>query len=140
MKRVYHTWEKWECYPAGLYETLPPDGITPAQATAKYAEFLKDSPRFVAALVRVRSEWVRSCEHYLSNEKMNRIAWLGQAAMCVDTRIPSGYRGGFNQLSQAEQEIANGHALDCLNAWLEERGEPKVDMAGAGVNEKVNIY
>ena len=29
-------------------------------------------------------EWVNSCEHYLSNFAMNRIAWVGQAAMCYD--------------------------------------------------------
>lgn len=106
MKRIYHTWEKWECYPAGFYETLPPNGMTPAEATALYAEFLRDSERFNAALWRVITEWPKSSEHYLSNEKMNRIAWLGQAAMCIETRVPSAYRGGFNRLTSAEQEQA----------------------------------
>jgi len=140
VKRIYHTWEKWECYPAGLYETLPPNGKTPSEATAMYAEFLRDYERFDKALWRVITEWVKSCEHYLSNEKMNRIAWLGQAAMCIENRVPSAYRGGFNLLTQEEQEQANRVALKALNEWLRCQREPEVDMAGAGVNEKVNIY
>lgn len=140
MKRIYHTFDKWECYPAGFYENQPPDGMTTAQANEAYAEFLRDVPRFEKALSRVLAEWVNSCEHYLSNETMNRIAWLGQAAMCIDTRVPSGFRGGFNKLSTDEQTAANEAALRALNTWLTARGEPSVDMEAAGVSAKVNLY
>ena len=71
---------------------------------------------------------------------MNRIAWLGQAAMCIATGIPSTFRGGFNQLTPEEQEQANQAALKALNEWLTCQREPTVDMNGAGVNEKANIY
>lgn len=140
MKRIYHTYDKWECYPAGLYETQPPDGMTPKQAIEEYGKFLRDSPRFEAALERVITEWKNSCEHYLSNESMNRIAWLGQAAMCIDTRVPAGYRGGFNSLTPQEQAAANNLALQYLNKWLERRGEPSTDLEGAGISAKANLY
>lgn len=140
MKRIYHTWEKWECYPAGFYNQTAPDGLTAAECNQMYAGFLRDTERFSKALWRVLTEWPRSCEHYLSNEKMNRIAWLGQAAMCIETGIPSTYRGGFNQLTPEEQATANETALQALNEWLTCQREPKVDMAGAGVNQKANIY
>lgn len=140
MKRIYHTWEKWECYPAGFYEPQPPGDMTAQQANDAYTEFLRDLPRFEFALVQVLDAWPNSCEHYLSNEKMNRIAWLGQAAMCVDTKIPSGFRGGFNKLTEQEQNAANELALDALNLWLTDRGEMPVDMEEAGVSEKVNLY
>jgi hypothetical protein len=55
---------------------------------------------------------------------MNRIAWLGQAAMCYATGIPSTFCGGFNQLSPEEQHAANLAALKYLNIWLESRSEP----------------
>jgi hypothetical protein len=71
---------------------------------------------------------------------MNRIAWLGQASMCIDSRIPSGFRGGFNLLSDEEKQAANEMALKYLNLWLEKQGEPPVDMEGAGVSAKVNLY
>lgn len=138
--RIYHTHELWECYPAGFYETKPPRGMTADQANEAYRDFLQNLNSFEAGLQRVISEWKHSCEHYLSNESMNRIAWLGQAAMCIATGVPSGYRGGFNQLSEGEQLAANQMALKWLNIWLVNRGQPQVDMEGAGVSAKVNMY
>lgn len=37
-KRVLHTWDKWECYPAGFYEERPPDGVTQDEGEEKYRE------------------------------------------------------------------------------------------------------
>jgi hypothetical protein len=89
-----------------------------------YAEFLRDTPRFEEAMAGVLRDWPNSCEQWLSNERMNRIAWLGQAAMCYATGIPSTFCGGFNQLSPEEQHAANLAALKYLNIWLESRSEP----------------
>lgn len=140
MKRIYHTWDKWECFPAGMYETVAPNGMTAKQANEEYAKFLKNIKLFESCLSRVIVEWVKSCEHYLSNEKMNRIAWLGQASICLHSRIPQGFRGGYNLLSQEEKDKANRSALKFLNLWLKKRGEPAVDLEQAGVNNEVNLY
>ena len=140
MKRVYHTWDKWECYPAGLYEDTPPAGMTTAEATTSYATFLRDSPRFTEALKRVLAEWPLSCEHYLSNVNMNRIAWLGQAAMCIATRVPAQFRGGFNLLSEEEQRTANSVALEALNVWLVGRGEPPLSEDEAKSKTEMDLY
>ncbi len=140
MKRIYHTWEKWECYPAGFYENTPPSGKKLAECLAMYAEFLRDTPRFKAALHRVITEWQKSCEHYLSNECMNRIAWLGQASACIAMGLPACFRGGFNMLSEDEQRTANAAAMEALNEWLRGRGEPEVDESGAKSKLDVELY
>ena len=141
MRRIYHTWEKWECYPAGFYEDLPPEGMTARQATEAHAAFLRDIPRFGAALVRVITEWTHSCEHYLSNANMNRIAWLGQAAACIDSGLPACFRSGYHKLSVEEQRRADQAALDALNAWLTARDEatlPSLDDAAS--RTEMNLY
>lgn len=140
MKRIYHTYEKWECYPAGLYETTAPDKMSATDAHRAYAEFLRDIDLFERCLAQVIMTWKYSCEHYLSNEKMNRIAWLGQAAVCFHCKIPNGFCGGFNLLTEAEQSKANDAALKWLNFWLQLRGEPDVTMEGAGIAAKADIY
>lgn len=140
MKRIFHTWDKWECYPARFYESKPVADLTPQECEAAYRELLQDSVIFEAALFSVITEWKYSCEHYLSNEKMNRVAWLGQAALCLAKNIPSCYRGGFNLLTEQEQIEANNMALRYLNKWLNKRGEPAVTMESAGVNALVNLY
>ena len=114
--------------------------MTPREATTEYAKFLKDGDRFRSALRRVLEGWVNSCEHYLSNTDMNRIAWLGQAAMCIDTGVPACYRGGFNLLSEAEQAAANTIALEGLNDWLELHGEERLDMQSAQSRTRMDLY
>lgn len=128
--RVFHTYDKWECHKAGFYATKK-DGMTTEECKQAYAEFLKNSELFAQTLVKVTSEWVNSCEHYLTNRSMNRIAWLGQAAACYHCGLPSVYCGGFNLLSEEEQEEANGVALTALNDWLFFRGHQAVSMKEA---------
>lgn len=140
MKRIYHTWEKWECFPAGFYNDDPPRDMTPQEATESYMYFLRDLPRFEKALARVLEEWPRSCEHYLSNESMNRIAWLGQASMCIETGVPACFRGGFNLLTDEEQKAANALALKYLNKWLVSQGEPALDETSAKSKTVANLY
>jgi hypothetical protein len=125
MNRIYHTWDKWECYPAGFFENKPKNSkLSEGECKYAYAKFLADIPRFEAAMAGVLRDWPNSCEQWLSNERMNRIAWLGQAAMCFDTGIPAAFCGGYNQLSTEEQNAADLAALKYLNIWLESQGEP----------------
>lgn len=121
MVRIFHPWHKWECYKAGFYETRPPNDMTPDEAREFYSVFLRDTPAFEAALMRVTGEWINSCEHFLTNDQMNRIAWLGQASMCIANGVPSCFRGGFKLLSNAEQRQANGVADKWLGIWERER-------------------
>lgn len=140
MKRIYHTWEKWECYPAGFYEDKPPNGMTQEQGEEKYREFLADLPAFESALQTIISTWKHSCEHYLTNVNMNRIAWLGQASMAYAHRIPACCRGGFNRLTDEQKRAANALALKYLNKWLVAHGEPEVDENGAESRTEANLY
>ncbi len=138
MIRIYHTWEKWECYPAGFYETSGP--YDDEKCRDLYAEFLRDIFQFQFGMARVLAEWPRSCEHYLSNENMNRLAWLGQSAMCIVHKVPAQFRGGFVRLTSEEQLAANVAALDVLNMWLLIRGEPALTLETAQSKTEANLY
>lgn len=141
MERIYHTWDEWECYPAGFYETHPPrEGMSDEECRDAYASFLSDDDLFRTALERVITEWPNSCEHYLSNERMNRVAWLGQAAMCIETGVSRHYRGGFSRLPQDQQDIANATALEYLNRWLTSRGEPTLTPDEAASRTEMDLY
>lgn len=140
MTRIFHTWDKWECYPAGFYENKAQDGAPAPVCIKRYASFLRDTPTFAAALDRVITEWKNSCEHYLTNECMNRIAWLGQASACIALGLPSCFRGGFNTLTADEQRIANETALVALNKWLAAHDEAPLTIEGAMSRLKVELY
>lgn len=141
VERIYRTWDEWECYPAGFYDPKPPKGMTMEDARQQYAMFLKDTARFSRALYRVITEWPMSCEHYLSNEKMNRIAWLGQASMCIETGISKFFCGGYFLLSEDEQKIADETALIYLNKWMVRHNEPAFEkLEDAASKSQADLY
>jgi len=123
--RIYHTWDKWEAFAAGFFDSTPSNRtLTEPRMKAMYADFLRDIPRFQAAMDGVFKDWPNSTEHNLSNERMNRIAWLGQAAMCWDTGVPAAFCNGFSLMTKEEQERANQAAFEHLNKWLASVGRP----------------
>lgn len=138
--RVFHTFDKWECHKAGFYASRK-EGITKDQGEKMYCDFLSDSEKFKSAATGVINEWKHSCEHYLTNSSMNRIAWIGQAAMCYETGIPSVYCSGFNLLTEEQQKEANQVALDVLNVWLADNNMDKVEMHEAlSQGRQVELY
>lgn len=138
--RIFHTHDKWECAAAGFYETKPPQGMTADHCRAYYRELLTDIPEFERVLGLVISEWKHSCEHYLTNSAMNRVAWLGQAALCYKHGIPSEFRGGYGLLTEDQQLAADEAALRALNAWMEANGREAVSMSEANPNRQVDVY
>ncbi len=139
--RVFHEWSKWECYPAGFYSDKPPSGMTAEQCEIAYRDFLSDLQRFESSLSKLLESWPTSCEHYLTNERMNRIAWLGQASMCLDTGVPSRFCGGYNLLSEEGKVAADTMALKYLNIWLERNGREQIpDLESAQSRTEANLY
>ena len=138
--RILHTFDKWECYPAGFYEDNPPSGMTAEECEIKYRDFLSDTEDFSLVLQSVIDNWIRSCEHYLSNENMNRIAWLGQASLCYKYRIPSRFRGGHNLLTDEQKKKADTTALKYLNKWLKKYNRPEITMEDAASKTENNLY
>jgi hypothetical protein len=71
---------------------------------------------------------------------MNRIAWLGQAAMCYATGIPSTFRAGFQLLSKKQQTKANEIALMYLNKWMKANNRSEVTMEQALSDNQMDLY
>lgn len=137
--RIYHTWDKWECFKAGFYAERPKD-MTQDEGEEKYREFLSDPARFEQALINVTTHWRHSCEHYLTNDRMNRIAWLGQASVAEAMGIPSVCRGGYHRLTEEQKRIADELALRYLNEWLVGHGRELVDFETAGGRTEAELY
>ena len=137
--RIFHTWDKWECFKAGFYEEKP-EGMTQEEGEVKYRDFLSDLPTFGAALNSIIAEWPNSCEHYLTNERMNRIAWLGQASVAYALGIPATCRGGYNKLTKAQQAAADELALEYLNKWLVGRGQSPIERDKALSRTEAELY
>ena len=138
-KRIFHTYDKWECYKAGLYNTTK-EGMKRQECEEAYRDFLANDILFEKALKYITENWTHSCQHYLSNVAMNRIAWLGQAAACYAIGLPAVYRGGFSLLDEGGQKKANELALVYLNKWLVANGYDSVEMEEANSGRQSDIY
>lgn len=137
--RIFHPYSKWECHKAGFYDNFK-TGMTKTQCEDVFRKLLCDEKEFRAALTGVVTEWVHSCEHYLTNTAMNRIAWLGQAAACYAKGIPSAFRGGWFLLNEDQIANANQIALEFLNGWLTAHGQEPVGMEEASPDRQSEIY
>lgn len=138
--RIYHTYDKWECHAAGFYKSQK-EGWTHEQCENEYKRILTNLPLFEGILECVISEWKYSCEHYLTNKTMNRIAWLGQAAVCYESGVPSKYSYSWAELTNEQQEAANKVALNALNVWLERHEKGVVDFEEASsIGRQIELY
>lgn len=118
LNRIYHPYWNWECYKNGFFDTTAPNGMTPEQAKLSYAEFLSDLNLFSSCIYKVFTDWPHSTEHWLTNSNINRIAWLGQSAMCYHTKVPAVFRSGFKILTEDQQRAADAVAESFLEMWL----------------------
>lgn len=140
--RIFHTFDKWECHKAGFYKKILPDNVSKDNYLDVIHDFFADENIFSESVEYVINNWKHSCEQYLTNKAMNRIAWLGQAALCYKTGIPSEFRSGFNLLSDEEKEKANNIAHEFLNDWLFKNEYDTVSYFDAigGNNRQMEIY
>jgi hypothetical protein len=116
MPRTHHAWDKWECYKAGFFKN-PPTGDAGVAGRQEYKDFFTDLSRFKAGIIAVFNDWPFSCEHNLSNEKMNRIAWLGQAAICRIHGLPSTMASAYSELPQQIRDAADVLAQEWITKW-----------------------
>lgn len=138
--RIFHTYDKWECHKAGFYETKL-EGKSHEECEQIFKDVLSDADRFARALNGVITEWVNSCEHYLTNRSMNRIAWLGQASVCIDSGVPSRYSSAWFDIPLEKRNEADKLALEYLNKWLVANGRDEVTLAEAlNSGRQVELY
>lgn len=123
MKRIFHPWDKWEDFRHNFYGGL--DGAKKkSESLELYAGLLRDLDRFEAALKTITTEWKYACEHNLTNENLNRIAYLGQAACALVYRVPHNVScSGYNLLTDDEQKAADAMAQKYLDLWLTKHQE-----------------
>lgn len=138
--RIFHTYDKWECHKAGFYKSTK-DCWTHEQCENEFKRILSDQELFSEILNRLIIDWKYSCEHYLTNKAMNRIAWLGQAAVCYHSGVPSRYSSAWFDIPEETRERANQTALKYLNKWMLLNNFNETDFSeAASVGRQIELY
>jgi len=138
--RIFHTYDKWECYKAGFYATTK-EGWSHQQCKDEFVRILSDQNLFGDILSKVIREWKYSCEHYLTNKAMNRIAWLGQAAVCYLSGVPSRYSSAWFDIDEETRKLADETALHYLNKWLANHQQFELNFdEAANIAKQIELY
>jgi hypothetical protein len=114
--RIYHPYWRWEDYPAGFYNAC--SGEKKKELLQKVVDLFSNPDLTQEYMNRVVTEWKYSCEHNLTNESLNRIAYIGQAACCIYAGIPCTVTmEGWSLLTKEQQNKADSIAEKVLNNW-----------------------
>jgi hypothetical protein len=115
---------------------------TKDQCEREFADFFLVSGLFEEVSAKVINEWKNSCEHYLTNKCMNRIARMWQASVCYETNIPRKYCWWWMLVDKKYQELNNEVALKAINKWLITNWKSEISMKEAmwWGERQVNIY
>jgi len=138
--RIFHTFDKWECHKAGFYKSIK-EGMSHEECELEFKRVLSDQKLFGEILDKVIVEWKYSCEHYLTNKSMNRIAWLGQAAVCYNSGVPSRYANAWFDIDEETRKKADETALKYLNIWCKRNGFSDESLEeAASIGRQIELY
>mgnify|MGYP000574741210 CR=1 FL=1 len=116
IKRIYHSWEKWEDYKAGFYDNI--SGKDKSIMIDKVVEMFSSKDLTEKYMDKVIHNWFYSCEQNLTNNGMNKIAYIGQAACCLYFGIPATVTmEAWSEVDEEHQMEANEIATKKLNEW-----------------------
>jgi len=122
MKRIYHNHELWEEVKYNMYGSINP--VNKDLIVNRVIFFFRNEGLIRKYMLYVIKNFKYSCEHNLTNVNMNRVAWLGQAAVAAWNKIPEDItRIAWNYLTESEMSRANKIAQDYISYWEEENAE-----------------
>lgn len=85
MRKKYHSFEKWEAHKNGMYALSTSDEWGKLVSSR---ELLATPSDLRVAMYRVLKEWKYSVEENMTDRSMNRQAFLGQCACCIEFGTP----------------------------------------------------
>lgn len=125
MKRIWHPYNRWEDWKAGMWRKVNPeeeDGFV-----VKAIQFTGDAELYGSFMFRVTREWPFSCEHNFTERSMNRRAWVGHAAACMAIECPEYLtRRAWWMLKQEQRDAADVQATAAIMAWFAGHGKQMV--------------
>lgn len=116
MERIYHPYWLWEDYKSGFYDNC--SGEQKNKYKDKIKEMFNDESKTITFMNKVIEEWRYSCEHNLTNQSMNRIAYIGQGACCLYCGAPSTVTmETWSELEKNIRDRADEIAKETINKW-----------------------
>ncbi len=114
MERVYHPYWEWEEIEHNMWGDVGDRKAYLKKAIA----FTSDHKKYGRFMNRVVSEWPISCENALTDDSINKKAWVGHAATALAIGCPEDItREAWGHLTDEQQLLANEEARKAIQAW-----------------------
>jgi hypothetical protein len=114
MERVYHPYWEWEEIEHNMWGDVDDRKAYLKKAIA----FTSDHKKYGRFMNRVVSEWPISCENALTDDSINKKAWVGHAATALAIGCPEDItREAWGHLTDEQQLLANEEARKAIQTW-----------------------
>lgn len=116
MKRIFEKYTEWEDYKNGMYEMYNKND---EDLIRKSVYLLTNSILFLETCKYVIKDWKVTTSVHLTNNTINKKAWIGQAACNYLYKTPELLtRVAWGKLSRLQQDNANNIAQKVINSYL----------------------
>lgn len=116
MKRYYEKYTEWEDFKNGMYELSSEEND---KLILLSCNLLSDKTKFLNACNLVIEKWKISTKVHLTNNSINKKAWLGQAACSLMHNVPELLtKVAWGKLDFRVQNTANEVAYNVINSYL----------------------
>lgn len=85
MKKIYHHYDKWECFRNKMYLTKD---VNEVKNIEKVIYFFSHDSLFLDVGYELIEKWKFTLQHHLSDESINKIAYMGQLACNYKYNVP----------------------------------------------------
>jgi hypothetical protein len=138
MKQVYLPYWKWECYQNGMWNRLHKN--TESEMLKIAIEFTGNHLKYGAAMAEVINAWPNSMLNFLTNTSINKLAYIGHAAVYYKLQIPEHIvRSAWRELSESQQNLANLQALKALKQWQTKQEKGFTSMSNNGKIDAIKM-
>jgi len=122
MKQIYHHYLKWECYKNGMWRME-----TKEYNEKKLPEIIKFTgchKSYGKSMIEAVDNWKYSIEHHLTDNSINKRAYIGHAACNFSFGWPEYLvRTAWNQLNQTQQFKANKMADNAIEHFIKKHNK-----------------
>lgn len=114
LRRVYHDCREWEEMKFNMWGEVD----NQKEALQKAIEFTSNHKQYGQYMMRVVNEWPISCENALTDENLNKRAWVGHSAVALALQIPEDItRKAWGYLTDEQRFLANKEATRAIQYW-----------------------
>lgn len=120
MKRIYHPYWLWECYKNGMWRKESKD--YELKVFDSIVEFTGNHILYGQSMIKAVNSWEHSCDNFLTNLSINRLAYIGHAGCCIEKGYPEYLvRKAWKVLTDEQRSLANKQALKSISVWKQKK-------------------